>query len=389
MTRPDTRHEGLASVRAALATWATLAPTDYPAVIAEAERIRNLLPMGQRAEADALIQPVRQALQEHERKILTQVQKLLSVQGRTPEETAAYAQKAQDLMLAWNLSEDRLGEGGEDGRRAEEKFRGGFYEYERDLWERVADLNFCLYWSHWVTVPRERVDERVRNYRTRHAREFRRERQHRIVGRVVNITATRNMMSYLLDATERLCREWLGASQNTGLRSRRAVSFREGVASDLASRLWDRRQAQLTEERRAAERARREAEAAGMAGASSSTAITISSVRKSERDANMDLLYGEGWSARRAADIAKAAAAERAAREAYTRWAAANPEEAAREAEKERQAERRRSYRPTRERAEKERDWGAFSAGSEAGASISLDPQVGRRSSTALPAPRS
>lgn len=322
--------------------------------------------------------------QEEERKILERVEKLLCMKGRTPEETATYAQKAQDLMLAYNLSEDRLGEGGESGRRAEEKMVGGFYEYERDLWARVAELNFCLYWSQWVEVPREKHDARTANYVSWRRQKYRKERQHRLVGRVVNIAATRNMMTYLLGATERLTREWLGDNLTTSLRSRRAVSFREGVASDIASRLWDRRSEQLVEETRKAEEVRLASERAGMATASSSTALTISSVRKSEEDANYDVIYGEGWSARRAARIAAQAAADRAAREAHTKWAAENPEEAVREAAKAAKAERRR--RPSYGR-EKERDWGAFSAGSERGAQISLDQQVSRRDDRALPGP--
>lgn len=124
-----------------------------------------------------------------------------------------------------------------------------------------------------------------------------------------------------------------------------------------------------------------------MATASSSTALTISSVRKSEEDANYDVIYGEGWSARRAARIAAQAAADRAEREAYTKWAAENPEEAAKKEAEARKKERRR--RPSYGRQEKERDWGAFSAGSEAGAQISLDQQVSRRDERALPGPRS
>ena len=322
---------------------------------------------------------------EKERAILERVQKLLSVQGRTPEETASYAAKAQELLEAYNLDLARLDEVGEDGRRAEEKFRGGFYEYEREVWRYVADLNFCLYWSQKVRIPRTKIDERSRQLRSRLARETVVVRQHRLVGRRVNVVAAQNMATYLLGAIERVCADWLGEKRSAGdLRSRRAVSFREGCADDITTRLWQRRQDQMTEDARREREATEAANRAGTAGVSTSTAVTISSVRKSEHDANMDHLYGEGWSAQRAARVAAQAAADRDAEEAYTRWAAANPEEARKKEEARAKEERRRSsrYRAPRE---KDRDWSAFATGQEKAQGISLEQQVGRRDERALP----
>ena len=128
---------------------------------------------------------------------------------------------------------------------------------------------------------------------------------------------------------------------------------------------------------REAERERRRAEErAAAAGASLETAVTLASVRQSERDGNMDFLYGEGWSARQrqeAADRARRQAEEEAA---YTAWAAANPEEAAKkEAErvKEKRQRQGRGYSAPRE---KDRDWGAFRRGSTVGKRIGLDQQA-------------
>lgn len=120
---------------------------------------------------------------------------------------------------------------------------------------------------------------------------------------------------------------------------------------------------------------------AGMSeGASSGTALTIASVRQTERDANMDFLYGEGWSARQRQEREDRARAEREAEAEYTAWAAANPEEAAKEAEKARKEERRRSQRqanrPYREPKGRDEDWGAFSAGEKVGRDVGLDPQA-------------
>jgi hypothetical protein len=316
---------------------------------------------------------------DREHQILEKVQKLLSVQGRTPEETAAYAAKAQELMEAYNLDLARLDEVGEGGRRAEEKFLGGFYEFERELWTYVADLNFCLYWAQRVRVSRTKRDARSEALVSRLARETVVVRQHRLVGRRVNVIAAQNMATYLLGAIEATCRDWLGEGRSAGdLRSRRAVSFREGAAHDIVTRLWERRQTQVREDER---REREAAVAAGLSGVSTATALTLSTHRRTEEEANYDHIYGEGWSARRAARVAAQAQAEREAQEAYTQWAEANPEEARRKEQERVKSERRRSRAPR----QKERDWGAFGSGQDAGASISIDQQVGERSSALLP----
>lgn len=330
---------------------------------------------------------------EEQRSVLSKIEKLLRLAGGTtnPEEKASAEAKAQDLLLAYNLDASAIG-GAEDGRRAEERLRGGFYEYERDLWARVADVNFCLYWTSrdWIERPEsdKQHDKVLRmrgKYRT-HTRAFR----HHLVGRRINVEATKFTMSYIADATERLTREYIAAGLprsaedrvvglGAALRSRRAVSFREGVAADIALRLWDRRQDQIAQEqKRAAEEAAR-ASAAAAAGASSSTAMTISSLRQSEQDANWDALYGEGWSARRRAEQAERARARRAAEEEYTRWAAAHPEEAAAEEKKRRAEEKKRSRRGSGSRGGstgRDTDWAAYEAGRRLGRSIGLDPQT-------------
>lgn len=329
-----------------------------------------------------------QNLTDEQRKGLDTVEKLLRLAGKNPNEheAAQATAKAMAMLADLNLtlaSVDETGEGG--GRRAEEKLVGGFYEFERDLWERIGDLNFCMVWhqQHWV--KRERRDaksERILD-------EFRRGHilrgQFKIIGRVHNIMATKAMAEYLLSTIERLTRERLHESGvteriNTQLRSRWAVSFREGIAASVAEKLWDRRQEQIADEKREAREAeRRRAESAEMEGTSTATAITLSTLRKSERDANMDFVYGEGFTARQAQARADAARRAREAQEAYAKWAAANPEEAAAEEEKRRKAERKRSSRSWGGgRQEKERDWGAFRAGREVGESVGIDRQAGR-----------
>jgi len=371
-------------------------------------------------------------LTEEQRSIIAKVEKLMRLAGNNPNEaeSASATARAMELLAAYNLD---LGvverEGGDGGRRGEEKLLGGFYDYERDLWHRVADLNFCLYWNQhtrvWKTAKAEREYELgIANWLAglkaedpaRHDRYVKedgsltslgqravpwrldalrrngkkRVRQHRLVGRQVNVAATRAMMMYLSGAIERLTRERLEAriTGNIGycdkqqlsyqLFSRWATSYREGIAARIGEKLWDRRQAQIKEEAKAAEEARRRAQEAGMKGASTETGVTLFTLRQSERDANFDALYGEGWSAKRAAEAAARAAADAAAEAEYTAWAAAHPEEARKkEAEREKEARKRsaRSFRGGS--SEKERDWGAYRAGYARGEEIGLDQQAG------------
>lgn len=330
-------------------------------------------------------------LTEEQRSVLDKVEKLLRLSGRTtsPDEAASAAKKAQDLLLAYNLSAAALG-AGDEGRRGQEKLAGGFYEYERSLMYWLAQVNFCKHWvsRDWVERPaNERAHARVLAYRDRWTREHVQRHRHHLVGRVVNVEATLRTYRYLTGAIERLTREFIARGLPTAadetvvglaqaMRSRRASSFREGIAEVVTDKLWRRRSDQEAQEERRRRAEERRAQEAAASGVSSSTALTIAALRQSEEDANEDFLHGEGWSARRRAERAEQARLAREAEEAHTRWAAAHPEEAAaQEAERRREAKTRsRSYRAPRE---KDRDWGALSAGRAAGESVGLDEQVG------------
>lgn len=344
---------------------------------------------------------VRQELSDEQRSVLSKVEKLLRLSGKTtsPDEAASAARKAQDLLLAYNLSAAALG-AGDEGRRGQEKLAGGFYEYERSLMYWVAEINFCLHWvsRDWVRRPEnEQRHARVLAYRDRWTRENVQRHQHHLVGRLVNVEATQRTYRYLTSAIERLTREFIAQGLPTAaddkvvglaqaMRSRRAVSFREGAAEAITDRLWQRRSDQLAEERRRERAEAARAAEAAASGLSVSTALTISSLRQSEEDANHDLLYGEGWSARQRAEAAARAEAARIAEEEWTRWAAEHPEEAARQ-EAERLAEarkrdRRRGGGPgSRGGMGKEVDWAAQQAGRAAGETVGLDEQVGDRTS--------
>lgn len=331
---------------------------------------------------------------DEQRSVLGKVEKLLRLAGSNPnqEEAAAAAKKAQDLLLAYNLDAAALGGSDADGKRSEEKLQGGFYKFERDLWYAISEINFCLYWtsSDWIERPekdrkRKKVQERYSDF----AQMYRKQTRHHLVGRKVAVMSTKFMADYLLSTIDRLTYDFIsqGLPRNMegkvvglsgGLRSRRATSFREGVAEVVAGKLWDRRNDQIAEERK---KAREERERFEASGASSSTAVSISSVRQSERDANMDAIYGEGYSARTAAAAAERARALKEAEQAYTAWAAAHPEEAKAEEEKRRKEEKKRSSRSTGRgsrggKVDKDYDSGAYWAGRAAGKDVGIDPQA-------------
>lgn len=337
---------------------------------------------------------------------IRKIEKLLRLAGKTTSEgeAASAAAKAQELLLAYNLSEAALTGDSDKGVRKEDKLNGGFYEFERDLWSAVAQLNFCMHWCQRSWVKRDQASmntARVQSYQDPWRRTHQLTWQHHLIGRSHNIAATIGMAQYLLQAADRLCREFVTPDLDRtaedrivglagALRSRRATSFREGVLERVGEKLWARRQEQLTEERQRQQEDERRAREAGMASAgSASTAVTISSLRQSERDANTDHYMeaqgcGPNWTARQAAERAERAEKARQAEAEYTRWAAANPEEArAQEAEQEkerRKAEKRRRSGGLGSRGgtshEKERDWTAYRAGHEAGASVGIDPQM-------------
>lgn len=303
----------------------------------------------------------------------------LAEKAGTPEEAAAATARAQEWLEKYNLTMSDVKREGEkgtgSGKRTQEKYRGGFYLYERRVWGAVAELNFCLYFCYdeWVDLDKPRVNRRG------HMQYYKKISRHRVVGRVVNVRATEAMAVYLLSAIERILRNRLG-NDNSQLLSRWAVSFREGAVHAIVRKIQARRELKLEAER---ERQLKEAERAAK-GHSSATAMTVLTYIDAETDANNDFLYGEGWSAARAAERAEAAA-ERAQREAeMARLAEEDPEEHARLEKERRERARRRARRGGGGRADREPDWSAWTSGNEAGRKIGLDPQTEKTERRAL-----
>jgi hypothetical protein len=323
-------------------------------------------------------------------KVIEKVQRLLNLASKNPNEheAASAAAKAQELLTAYNLDMAVLEQGNSgSGKREDARIRGGAYQYERELWRKIAELNFCYYF-----VTRERNKEKYRG----RSWSF----KHRIVGRVVNTTATKVMGDYIQSTIERICRERF--PQASQFFSREAVAYREGMSDAVWHKLDVKRREMKKAEAAKAQKEEEDRLRAARAGVSLATALTIADVVKSEEIANYDFLHGEGawdrkekanaeWKKELAEHRAEQAKADREAEEEYTRWAAAHPEEAAKEAAKVRAQEKAKararerrgsSYRERRMTGREERESSTyFHQGYDRGKDISIEPQMGDRKS--------
>lgn len=331
-------------------------------------------------------------MDEGTRKAIGTIEKLMRLAGNNPNEAEAASAlaKAQELLTAYNLDMAIIEQhSGEKAKRLDEQVAGGMHKYQRSLWQHIARLNFCMYWTQKTAVKEG-------SYQAKRGRKFTHE--HRVVGRQVNVVMTKNMAFYLDQTIERLCREMLGSERSMQYYSRDAVAFREGIADRVIEKIRERRNEMLDKEEADRAEAARRASATGL---STSTAMTIASMAELEREANDDFLYGEGYTARRKAREAEwqaqwkerreqEAVARAAAEAAHAAWAAAHPEEAAKEAAKERARERARAkaderkanrpgrrYRFRQTTEDMRRDSGAYHKGYAKGESVSIDPQVG------------
>lgn len=329
-----------------------------------------------------------------QRALYEKVRKLLDLAANNPNENeaAAATAKAQALLAQYNLDAALVERAGsQDGKREDVQTRGGFYQFQRDLWSAVAELNFCLYWTqqYWDldSVKWRRDPHTWKWYKA--TGPFRQKR-HRIVGKVVNTAATKAMAAYLEEAIERIVREKASGNQKF---SAWAISFREGCVDRILEMILERRKAH---EAKLAAEARKAAKAAKAAGFSSSRALTIADVSQTEKDANADFLYGEGWSAQQREARAKAAEREARAEAEWVQWCKDNPDEVRKMIEAERKEQEKREKARQRRRAQgigpryssglggRQKDMGGYYAGYEAAEAISLEPQVAKEKPKAI-----
>lgn len=301
-------------------------------------------------------------LTPEQQRATAQIIKLLNLAAKNdnPNEAAAANAKAQAMLVQYNLDAATLdhAQGAAEGKREKAEIEGGRNVYIRDLWRSVAELNFCLYWSQvFATDKRDKYGRRI--YKRRHA----------LVGKLVNTRSTVAIATYLEHAIERMAKERTGA-EGWLLSSSWAWSFRSGAAETVCDR--------LAEERRDLIRKQRKKVPEGSSG----SALTITDLAQQEKDANDDFLHGEGWSAQQRAERAKSAERRRLMQEAYTAWAAANPDAAMSKFKYVDDDGRTWTYgRPsysggTRATSRENVDVGGHAAGREAGKKIGLYAQA-------------
>jgi hypothetical protein len=346
-------------------------------------------------------------ISEEARKALGRARKILDMASRPPDENdspavaaakaaerAAAVEKYQQVLLDYNLSQAMVDQTGAEaeGRREEAKLKAGVYNWQRELWEAVAELNFCLYYCNDVWREQRYKPRWSDSHRTRYIRG----KEHEVIGRVVNTRATINLCTYIEAAIEKATREAVAevvgssdkADINPMLFSRFACDFRVGAADDVVRRINAQRKEQLRQEAKLAREAAERAAETASSSVSDGTSLVIASYVKTERDLNRDHARGvePGTTARERAEAAmRAVQRERE----HAEWAAANPEEARKQAEEQRKANERywarRSGNYRGGPAPKERDHRAYRMGSSAGAKIGLDIQTGgAKSSGAL-----
>lgn len=292
-------------------------------------------------------------------------------------EAEVAAAKFQELLVKYNLDAAQVEAAGgkASGKREERKVRGGFYKHQEDLWAWAAEINFCLHWciAHWEKI--ERTSKR-RDGSTYTWTDYKRQKRHEIVGRTHNVAATIALAEYLEEAIERVVMEELHGDNRMRF-SNYAVSMRKGMAAKLCNKMYERRQELLSEEKVRRQQAEDAARRAAAAGASSSMEVSLADFSKTERDANMDHVFGEGYSAKKAQQRAERAA-QRAREEAeYAKWAAANPEEARKkEAEREKEREKRDKRRSRGSVRDDNTNYSAYNRGYEKAEAIGLDPQM-------------
>jgi hypothetical protein len=246
------------------------------------------------------------------------------------------------------------------------------YDWQERLWRTIAHCNFCLYYTKHVYKDYQTPDPRKLQYCW--TDEEKAEcpkiwvsrvvgKRHCLVGRESNVLSVEVLGNYIENALLRL--------SPYPVTHKLANSWKKGASERVRERLLERKR-------------KLERESVPL-GPSSSTALSLRDVFKSEYDKNIDVMYGEGTSARWAAEeqeakVKQAQVAERKemmedcpqafSREEYN----AAVKEWARQ---KKAAEKLGTRRTRRDDYWDNVDMSAWYEGQKAGDKVGLDPQVG------------
>lgn len=304
-----------------------------------------------------------------EEAILRRIQGLLNLADNNPskEEAAAAMAKATALMEEHNLTAAAVERAkGVDGKREDKYVVGGQYRWQRDLWGEVAKLHFCLYWTQQYRTVRE-VAYTVTHLGMHYPKGSPvMRKRHRLVDRPHNVASARHMAEYLELTINRILRARLtdsaGAFNWKDFNGGWGTAFREGMASEIMGKLAERRRQTVAKKPRV--------------DAFGGTALVLSTYIDEETDKNMEFVYGKETVQK----MREKAQADRRAQQAYTAWATTNPDAAAKEwrwtdpVTGRDYVAGKPSYKA--DPRDRDRDWGAYRAGQEAGEKVSIDPQA-------------
>lgn len=326
--------------------------------------------------------------------VIQRIRKLMALtegRGCSEAEAALAASHVQRLLAEHNLSMAAVAvHSASDRTRGEAKFRQ-VYKWQRRLMKALGETNYCTVLERTVFLgadgkPAEWGKPVFDGYD--------------LIGRIDNVATTRLMFEYLLQAIDRLAKEF--ARDPLLYFTRATHSFREGCADRLIERVKQRYEALLAEQEA-------EAKARPPSNGSSLPALILRDVMQDEKDLNEDYRLGlEPGTTGRERQEAKLAEerrrAEASAREAaliaagYGKdvawymargWSEVEARRAcaprierpqtARDRAREEAAERayhRRAY-AQQVREGRRLDRGAYDRGHASGANVGLDRQVG------------
>lgn len=173
--------------------------------------------------------------------------------------------------------------------------RPSTYEWQKRLWNTLAHVNFCLHYTKSIIKDIQVPDPRELQYcwSDEERAECRKiwvskvvGKRHELIGRESNVMSVEVLGNYIEDAILRM--------SPYPVTHKSANSWKMGCSERIRERLL-------------AKKRHMEKEQISLAGPSSSTAIALRDVFKSEYDQNIDTLYGEGTAARWAAEEREAA----------------------------------------------------------------------------------
>jgi len=315
--------------------------------------------------------------------IIRKIQKLLALSKSSNEaEASLAASRAQELLAQHNLDyamiQDAVVAGGTNQPAPEKRDkvrmkRSAMYKWQRELWEAIAEANFCWWSLITCSEPSQyRKDKYTGEPIMKHVR------RHLILGRESNVIAVQMLGEYLCDTIERL----VPYPQQQFL-SRDAVNWRAGCADTLMQRI-----------REDAESRKKKQE--HQAKASDGALILLRDVYQHEYEANWDFKYGEGsyrrkqlmdaeWEAGQAERDRRAAEQEEKEEREWLEYLKNETPEQKKAREKQEAKERLKDSRrrsrgyswTEQDRREAARvDSSAYHSGKQAGKSISLSQQV-------------